>query len=559
MSEDISGFEKTNLQMQLIHRSLYILKRKFEIHKEQINQIYYQHKQKEIKNPLLTFSIKQLPEVLNNIMSIANLLILPFRQYSELITADLMTQLNYEKTQNIIQQLTQYIKENIYKYNLIFYEKKMKEIKIREKLAENNAEFKEEILDKEIILYNKRGVIIRNKEQVLENNIELDLEKEPYIIYEDDIQILNSDKFIYSQTLPLIIADFVQIKINVGIVSTNDELSTEIRNLFDSNIVKLISKLENIDPLEEIKRDIKNLLFEEMNLDQQLRTYENLLIEKKRTQESTKVVMDMINKLKFQKASLHQKINYLKKEAMISFAINESEFDNMNNIENENNMFKYKMENKIVIKKKKLTKEEKRINSLKEIFYFYSQQHKMIGKSATFDSYLTNKESMDVGEFKKFCEDFFGLNKKNKNNLYNLDLYVGQLVYILKRDKNKEKLNFNEFVSCLNELSLKINEDEISTNESKKDDYMNMLKQIEQEENKKKLSENNGEENEQNLNEEKKEENEENKEENEEKKEENEENKEENEENKKENEENKKENEEKKEINNKEKKKNKSR
>ena len=141
-------------------------------------------------------------------------------------------------------------------------------------------------------------------------------------------------------------------KINVGIVSTNDELSKEIRNLFDTNIVKLISKLENIDPLEEIKRDIKNLLFEEMNLDQELRTFENLLIEKKRTQESTKVVMDMINKLKYQKASLHQKINYLKKEAMISFAINENEFDNMNNIENENNMFKYKMENRIEIKKK---------------------------------------------------------------------------------------------------------------------------------------------------------------------------------------------------------------
>ncbi len=552
MSEDISGFEKTNLQMQLVHRSLYILKRKFEIHKEQINQIYYEHKQKEIKNPLLTFSLKQFPEVLNNIMSIANLLILPFRQYSELITADLMTQLNYEKTQNIIQQLTQYIKENIYKYNLIFYEKKMKEIKIREKLAENNAEFKEEILDKEIILYNKRGVIIRNKEQVLENNIELDLEKEPYIIYEDDIEILNSDKFIYSQTLPLIIADFVQKKINVGIISTNDELSKEIRNLFDSNIVKLISKLENLDPLEEIKRDIKNLLFEEMNLDQQLRTYENLLIEKKRTQESTKVVMDMINKLKFQKASLHQKINYLKKEAMISFAINESEFDNMNNIENENNMFKYKMENKIVIRKKKLTKEEKRINSLKEIFYFYSQQHKMIGKSATFDSYLTNKESMDVGEFKKFCEDFFGLNKKNKSKLSNFDLYIKNLDYILKREKNKEKLNFNDFISCLNELSLKINEDEINKNESEKNIYMKMLKQIDEEEKKKKLSENNGEENVQNdinINEENKQENEIN-----------EENKQENEKNeeKKENEENeekKEENEEKKEEKNKEKKK----
>ena len=460
--------EKSNLNLKILHRSLFILKKKFEIYKEQINQIYYEHKQKEIKNPLLTFSIKQFPEVLNNIMSISNLLIIPFRQYSELITADLMTQLNYEKTQIIIQQLTQYIKENIYNYNLIFYEKKMKEIKLREKLAENNPEFKEEILDKEIILYNKRGVIIRNKDQVLENNIELDLEKEPYIIYEDDIEILNSDKYIYSQTLPLIIADFVQKKINVGIISTNDELSKEIRNLFDSNIVKLISKLENLDPLEEIKRDIKNLLFEEMNLDQQLRTYENLLIEKKRTQESTKVVMDMINKLKYQKASLHQKINYLKKEAMLSFAINENEFDNMNNIENENNMFKYKMENKIVIKKKKLTKEEKRINSLKEIFYFYTLQHKMIGKSATFDSYLTNKETMDLGEFKKFCEDFFGLNKKNKSKLSNFDLYVKNLDYILKREKNKEKLNFNDFISCLNEISLKINEDEINKMNLKK-------------------------------------------------------------------------------------------
>ena len=107
-----------------------------------------------------------------------------------------------------------------------------------------------------------------------------------------------------------------------------------------------------------------------MNLDQELRTFENLLIEKKRTQESTKVVMDMINKLKYQKASLHQKINYLKKEAMISFAINENEFDNMNNIENENNMFKYKMENRIEIKKKKIDKRRKKNKFFKRNILF---------------------------------------------------------------------------------------------------------------------------------------------------------------------------------------------
>ena len=160
---------------------------------------------------------------------------------------------------------------------------------------------------------------------------------------------------------------------------------------------------------------------------------------------------------------------------------------------------------------------------------------------------------MDIGEFKKFCNDFFDLNKKNKNKLINLFLYVDDIVYQLKHDKNKEKINFNEFISCLNDISLKINEDEISQIESKKNVYMDKLKQIDKEENKKKLSENNEEENKE-INEEKKEENEENKVENEEKKEENEENKEENEEKKEENEEKKEVNLENKEEKNKEKK-----
>ena len=59
-------------------------------------------------------------------MSICHFLILPCKQYSELITADLMTDYNYQRTQNLLQLLSQYSKDNIQKYNLIFYKKKTK-------------------------------------------------------------------------------------------------------------------------------------------------------------------------------------------------------------------------------------------------------------------------------------------------------------------------------------------------------------------------------------------------------------------------------------------------
>ena len=475
MSDDLSSIEKTNLKMQLVHRSLYILKRKFEIHKEQINQIYYDFKQKEIKNPLLSFSINNFPEILNNIMSICHFLILPCKQYSELITADLMTDYNYQRTQNLIQLLTQYSKDNIQKYNLIFYKKKIKEIKLQKELLEKNPDLKDEIIEKEIKLYDKRGKLIKNKEEIDSNNVELDLEEEPNIIEENDIDILYSDKFLYSQTIPLIIADFVQNNLNTGIVSIDDELNNEIRNLFDNTIIESISKLEQIDPLEEKKRDIKNILFEEMNLEHQLRNYENILIEKKRNKENTKIVLEMIHKLKYQKASLHQKLNYLKKEAaMYDLSFNENEFNLFET--NNNNKFNIKI-NKNSSKKKLLTKEEKRYNSLKEIFYFYTKQHKIDGKGATFDSYITNKENMDLAEFSKFSDDFKLMTKK------------GILSEIFKNNsKNRKNISFKEFLICLEQIAQAMNEYKIEYAQNEKNKYMKQLTEIDDNEKYNKLS-----------------------------------------------------------------------
>lgn len=50
--------------------------------------------------------------------------------------------------------------------------------------------------------------------------------------------------------------------------------------------------------------------------------------------------------------------------------------------------------------------DEKRKRGIKEIFDFYTRQHLMIGKKATFDQIQYELSNMNMGEFMKFCKDF---------------------------------------------------------------------------------------------------------------------------------------------------------
>jgi hypothetical protein len=50
--------------------------------------------------------------------------------------------------------------------------------------------------------------------------------------------------------------------------------------------------------------------------------------------------------------------------------------------------------------------DEKRNRGIKEIFDFYTRQHLMIGKKATFDQIQYSLSNMNMGEFMKFCKDF---------------------------------------------------------------------------------------------------------------------------------------------------------
>ena len=79
--------------------------------------------------------------------------------------------------------------------------------------------------EKPITKINKRGKILQNFDEVLKNNIELKFGSEIIMtINEDDMSVLNNIKLLYSDVIPLIIADFLQEYLknnqNLALIST---------------------------------------------------------------------------------------------------------------------------------------------------------------------------------------------------------------------------------------------------------------------------------------------------------------------------------------------------
>ena len=66
--ENIIDVERKNILMLILYRSLYILKKKFELYKPQINQIYQENKKKS--SNLLVLPITNIPQILKNIIMI---------------------------------------------------------------------------------------------------------------------------------------------------------------------------------------------------------------------------------------------------------------------------------------------------------------------------------------------------------------------------------------------------------------------------------------------------------------------------------------------------------
>ena len=482
--ENIIEIEQKNIHMLILQRSLFLMKKKFEHYKKEIILLYEKYKDQNHRK-LKCINTSNLFNLYKEIMSTIQINFLPYENFNELITADLMSKFNEEKYITMINALVQFTKKNIEKYNTIFYENKMKKKRMREeKEKEKNLKSAEVVVTEQvkIVHKNKRGEIINDFEKMIENNKKIDIDDIIFSINEDDMSILTNKKLLYNDVIPLIIADFLQEymknNIYIGIVLTNnglsnienEELIENIKVLYDKEIIKKYNNLNKIDPKEEKREKLKNLLFESNNIDNQIRIYNELIVENSNKGMESSYLLEMIRKLKEKKIILQKKISEINKKKIVLSSdvntnnLNNNEYintlntnnNNINNISSIENIYyqsklnSSKNNSKIHLKlnSKKLTKKEIRETNLYEIFSFYCKQHMMIGRAPTIDQLLKKEKNMNLSEFAKFCIEFKIMVKNNKIN----EIFK-------KYTKNPTYMSFEEFMEALKKMSVLVNEE----------------------------------------------------------------------------------------------------
>ena len=351
--EQILNMELKNIQMLILQRSLYILKKKFEINKKPLEIIYQKYKD-ENYSKLRCISIDYLTEMYTEIMETIQFTILPYNNINELFSADLMTELNKDKSKIVIKDLVKFTNNNIEKYNRIYFEKKMKKKQLLEEtkkkinIVRSIDDMEEITSDKTIVKKNKRGKVIKNFEEMLKNNVELTFGPDIIMtINEDDMSILNNIKLLYSDVIPLIIADFLQNHLkenkNIALISTsniddaeNIKLNQNVKTLFDNEILKFYQNLSKIDPDSENKEKLKNLLFEMLNTENQIKIYQKIILEQTAKGMNVKHLLNMVKKLNEQKSVMQKKINEYSNSNNKN---NNGKNNNISNINNTNSSF----------------------------------------------------------------------------------------------------------------------------------------------------------------------------------------------------------------------------
>ena len=496
--EEIISIEKNNINMLILCRSLYILKKKFEKNKDIINKIYlkYQNDNNNNNNNLLKIPLENLNEVINDIMNISEFNIIVYKEFNDLITADLLNNENIIK--KILILLNTFINEKVDYYNDLYLKKRKTEEKFKlneknnmnnninndnEKLInkdeinenennknnENIENDEEKILKKEEEKNNKNEEELKNLNEEnnkdLENNKENNneqienvknddnnennqneneknntenIKKEINLNLNDQNSLNINNNLLFCDTIPLIIADFIQNHKNFAIISKNDDFNEETKKLFDNEIIKKIDLIEKSNPSENKKIKLKNLLYNLNSITNHIKIYQNLLVTKSKEGTNLNHLYEMIKKLKIQKSKIQNEINSLQNN------------NNNNNNENLNksnsNLNKTRsISNHSKIKPKK-NKNILRKTALTEIFYFYSKQHNKINSLTTFENIQNKEQNLDLSEFSKFCIEF------------KLTIKMNKIVELFKKNtSDSKKMSFNEFVNILEKLSIEIN------------------------------------------------------------------------------------------------------
>ena len=385
-SQEISKQVENSLELLILYRSIYIIKQKFSLFKERIKNIYqkYNTYNSNIKfktnTKIYQIHIKNFVEVTDEVLQDLNLLIIKYLNPKDIFLSRILIEKKREETKKIIKEILNWLlndnnngKDLIRNYNINFFNKKIKpyiEEDINYENFENMMDIKQNdisedmtrnwsIYDYKIIgEYDRRGnVINKYKTKILEENGEINEEGITEIInlnkesrnYENDKPGLNkemsinindisnsknnskkpdSSKFIFIESLPLILADFLQSHINNAIVESEDELGKELKILFDNEIIKRLNEFKNllgnkssllddindkvyINQEEKDQKELDSAIEEYKKVKENIEIYRNILKNKKKSGENTDYIEKMIEKLLAKEIWLEHRIKLL--------------------------------------------------------------------------------------------------------------------------------------------------------------------------------------------------------------------------------------------------------
>ena len=406
-NQEISKQVENSLELLILYRSIYIIKQKFSLFKERIKNIYqkYNTYNSNIKFKtnikIYQIHINNFVEVTDEVLQDINLLIIKYLNPKDIFLSKILIEKKREETKKIIKEILNWLlndnngKDLIRNYNINFFNKKIKpyiEENINYENFENMKDVKQNDISEDMtrnwsiydykILgeYDRRGnVINKYKTKILEENGEIDEEGITEIInlnkesrnYENDKPGLNkemsinindisssknnskkpdSSKFIFIESLPLILADFLQSHINNAIVESEDELGKELKILFDSEILKRLNEFKNllgnkgsllddindkvcINQEEKDQKELDSAIEEYKKVKENIEIYRNILKNKKKSGENTDYIEKMIEKLLAKEIWLEHRIKLLmdkKNNNDINLEINYNTYRNNN-------------------------------------------------------------------------------------------------------------------------------------------------------------------------------------------------------------------------------------
>ena len=430
-SENIEEIKITDdLNLILLHRSLYILKKKFEKYKPQFKDIYNKYSEKifdfegnkgEILENEILVEKNQVPKILVELMNKGKFELDALKNIKDAINKEMKyynNNINIED--NIMKEFMEYINENRRKYNYIYKEKKInRNFKLEsyldyiptgddeltkiviETVGENNKNIKNdnisEIVPNKIQLneMNKDDLISeisRNKNVINEENENSNEDKKDFngeILLEEKNKnnqnenieqnednknnnnniLINKNKvkknsfysevenkktikyskyFLYIESLPLIIADFISNQNKSYIILDHgDDLRNDLRTLFDNEILGRLGKEITYEINRNKIEQLKELLLNKAKIEKNISCYEDLLYQMRTHNQNVSFVLITIQKLKDSLDWIEKKISVIQ--------------DDTNTFnEYENNLRMQKLNEKIIQQKiKNINKKEK--------------------------------------------------------------------------------------------------------------------------------------------------------------------------------------------------------